>query len=115
MPFSHQVENSLKNVYDSLKNHKKLNAKQLEFKEFYEKVTQKERLVLHEAIGKNLLTLLLDYEVFDFITLKEEKDYIKLIKILSSYILENRVYKNFDFKVLHRIVDIRLMPTDWII
>ncbi|RXJ63438.1 hypothetical protein CRV06_06360 [Halarcobacter anaerophilus] len=105
LPFSHQVENSLKNVYDSLKNHKKLNAKQLEFKEFYEKVTQKERLVLHEAIGKNLLTLLLDYEVFDFITLKEEKDYIKLIKILSSYILENRVYKNFDFKVLHRIVD----------
>jgi hypothetical protein len=105
LPFSHQVENSLKNVYDSLKNHKKLNAKQLEFKEFYERVTQKERLVLHEAIGKNLLTLLLDYEIFDFITLKEEKDYIKLIKILSSYILENRVYKNFDFKVLHRIVD----------
>lgn len=105
LPFSHQVENSLKNVYDSLKNLKTLNAKQLEFKEFYEKITQKENLVLHEAIGKNLLSLLLDYEIDDFITLKEEKDYIKLIKILSSYILEEKIYKNFDFKVLHRVVD----------
>jgi len=105
LPFSHQIENSLKNVYDSLKTEKQLNQKQLQFKQFYEKITQNGRLVLHEAIGKNLLLLLLDYEIFDFITLREEKDYIKLIKILSTYILEEKVYQNFDFKVLHRIVD----------
>ncbi len=105
LPFSHQVEYSLKNVYENLKQNKNLNPKQQEFKNFYEKLTHNEDLVLHEAIGKNFLNLLLEYEIFDFIELKEEKEYIKLIKILSSYILENKVYKNFDFKVLHRIID----------
>lgn len=105
LPFSHQVENSLKKVYDSLKTQEKLNLKQKEFKKFYEKFTQNETLVLHEAIGKKFLILLLDYEINDLISSSEEKEYIKLIRILALNILENKVYKGFDFKVLHRIID----------
>ncbi|XPV67411.1 MAG: hypothetical protein ACNI25_08780 [Halarcobacter sp.] len=105
LPFSHQVENSLKNVYENLKNKTMLNAKELEFKEIYENITNNENLILHEAIGKQFLNLLFEYEIFDFINTKEEQEYIKLIKIVASYMLENRVYKGFDFKVLHRIID----------
>ncbi|RXK14650.1 hypothetical protein CP965_00105 [Halarcobacter mediterraneus] len=106
LPFSHQIEYALKNVYNKLliKNDT-LNKKEEEFILLYEKITKNSSLVLHEAIGKELLQLLFDFELIDFINDYEEKELIKLLKTLSLYILENKIYKGFDFSILHRIID----------
>lgn len=107
LPFSHQIENALKKVYNKIKNkdQNSLLEKELEFKTIYEQITQDTSLVLHEAIGKQLLSILFEYEIFDLIKENEEKDYLKLIKILALNMLENKVYKGFDFGVLHKVID----------
>ena len=105
LPFSHQVEYALEKVYDNLEQKESLLPKEEEFKAIYEDITQNSNEVLHEAIGKQLLTILFEYELFDFIKDTNEIELLKLIKTLSMYILEEKVYKGFDFKVLHKVID----------
>ncbi len=107
LPFSHQIEYALQKVYNNIiKKDKSLRLeKEIEFINIYAKITSNSKLVLHEAIGKELLIILFDYEIHDLIKDSEQKEYLKLLKTLSIYILENRKYKGFDFSILHRIID----------
>ncbi len=107
LPFSHQVEYALEKVYNKIKEKDKnsLLKNEIEFIKIYEQITQNSKKILHEAIGKQLLIILFEYEIFDLIKENEEKELIKLIKILCLKILENRQYKNFDFTILHKIID----------
>ncbi len=109
LPFSHQVEYALKKVYNKIKDKEKnqelLCEKELKFKENYESITNNSKEVLHEAIGENLLKLLFDYELEELLVKAHEKEYIRLIKRLSILILEEQVYEDFDFKVLHNFID----------
>jgi len=105
LPFSHQVEYALEKVYHGIKSKDYLLEKELEFIKIYEEITENSKEVLHEAIGKQLLIILFEYEIFDLIKDNDEKDLIKLIKIISLNILENKKYKGFDFSVLHKVID----------
>lgn len=109
LPFSHQAENALKKVYTHIKNKESnqevLVEKEIEFKKIYEKITDNSNEVLHEAIGKELLSLLFEYELNDLIKKSVDKKYIKLIEKLSLYILQEQTIYGFDFKVLHRFID----------
>jgi HD superfamily phosphohydrolase len=107
LPFSHQTENALKKVYNNIKQKdtNELGEKELEFISIYESITSNSKLILHEAIGKELLTLLFEYEIHDLIKDSNEKELLKLIKKLCLYILTDKRYKGFDFSVLHRIID----------
>jgi HD superfamily phosphohydrolase len=109
LPFSHQVENALKNIYIKIKekenNEEILVEKEIEFKTMYEKTTNQGKEVLHEAIGKELLSLLFKYELSDLLKKSIDKKYIKLIEKLCLYILEERTVHNFDFSVLHKFID----------
>ena len=104
LPFSHQVEYALKKVYNNLDSDiTKLNTKELEFKEIYEKTTQNNTLVLHEAIANELINTLFSVELPQLLKPKQA-DYLKLIHQLTIFILEEKVYNGFDFKVLHQII-----------
>ncbi|WP_258238383.1 HD domain-containing protein [Arcobacter sp. CECT 8983] len=105
LPFSHQVEYALKKIYTDLLKKQTFEEKELEFISLYETITKDSTLVLHEAIGKDLVKLLFEFEIFDFIKDNEEKELLKLIKTLCLYILEDKVYKNFDFSTIHKIID----------
>lgn len=109
LPFSHQVEYALKKVYDKIKdkelNQEPLCEKEIKFRQNYEEITNNSKEVLHESIGENLLKLLFDYELEALITKSHEKEYLKLIRRLSILILEEQVFENFDFKVLHNFID----------
>ncbi len=109
LPFSHQVEYALRKIYKKIKtkekNEETLCPKEILFKEHYENVTNFDKNVLHEAIGKKLLILLFDIELDEMLVKEYEKDYLKLIKKLSLLILEEKVYEGFDFKVLHSFID----------
>lgn len=109
LPFSHQVEYALNDIYENIKekesNKKILGEKEHKFKNIYEKITNDSQEVLHEAIGKRFLILLFEYELNDFIKKDSDKEYLKLIKKLSLLILEDKIYKEFNFKVLHNIID----------
>lgn len=105
LPFSHQVEYALKKVYNNLDatSDLKLSDSQIEFKEIYEKTTHKGSLVLHEAIGKELIDILFETELPEIIKPKQQ-DYLKLVHRLCIMILEEQVFNGFDFKVLHKII-----------
>lgn len=105
LPFSHQVEYALKKVYNTLESTSdlKLSDVQMEFKNIYEKTTQNSMLVLHEAIGKELIDILFETELPQIIKPKQ-KEYLKLIHRVCIMILEEQVYEGFDFKVLHQII-----------
>ncbi|MGB5791664.1 hypothetical protein, partial [Poseidonibacter sp.] len=109
LPFSHQVEYALKKVYNKIKtkelNKEVLLEKELSFKQTYETITNNAQEVLHEAIGKELLVLLFEYELANLLKKSIDKEYIKLIQKLSLYILEEKNYNGFDFKVLHKFID----------
>ncbi len=105
LPFSHQVEYALEKVYHGIKQKEKPSKKELDFIQIYEEITENSSEVLHEAIGKQLLIILFEYEIFDLIKENDEKDLIKLIKILAIKILKNKKYKGFDFSVLHKVID----------
>ena len=105
LPFSHQIENALEKVYTNLKQKETLLNKEYEFINIYENITNNSKEVLHEAIGKQLLEILFEYEIFDFIKESNEKELLKLIKILALKILSNEEYKGFDFSCLHRVID----------
>ncbi len=109
LPFSHQAENALKKVYTNIKSKElkkeALIQKEVEFKNSYEQITNDASEVLHEAIGKEFLTLLFEYELNDLLKKSIDKKYIKLIEKLALYILEEKTIYNFDFKVLHKFID----------
>ncbi|MFA9374992.1 MAG: hypothetical protein ACERKK_12640 [Poseidonibacter sp.] len=109
LPFSHQVEYALKKVYNKIKtkelNKEVLLEKEISFKQTYETITNNAQEVLHEAIGKELLVLLFEYELANLLKKSIDKEYIKLIQKLSLYILEEKNYNGFDFKVLHKFID----------
>ncbi len=104
LPFSHQVEYALKKVYNNLNaDNSTLNEKELEFKTLYETTTQNNTQVLHEAIANELIDTLFEIELPQLLKPKQ-KDYLKLIHKLCMYILQEKVYNGFDFKVLHSII-----------
>ena len=109
LPFSHQVENALKKVYQQIKakdeKKKQLCQKEIHFLEIYNKITNNDKNVLHEAIGKEYLKLLFEYELYDLFKKDEDIEFLKLIKELAIMILEEQSYKGFDFKVLHSFID----------
>ena len=109
LPFSHQAENALKKVYTNIKSKESkkeiLSQKEIEFKDSYEEVTNNTNEVLHEAIGKEFLTLLFQYELNDLLKKSIDKKYIKLIEKLALYTLEEKTIYGFDFKVLHKFID----------
>ncbi len=103
-PFSHQVEYALKKIYNKLdKDNSKLNNKELNFKNIYEDITQNSSLVLHEAIANELIDTLFEIELPQLLKAKQ-KEYLKLIHKLTTFILQEKVYQGFDFKVLHNII-----------
>ncbi len=104
LPFSHQVEYALKKVYTDILEKQTLLPKEEDFKKIYEQITQNNSLVLHEAIGKSLLNILFDYEIPEFIK-EEGQDYLQLLKTLALNILDEKIYKGFDFKILHSYID----------
>lgn len=103
LPFSHQVENGLKNIYLSLLEKEEINKKEEEFKKIYESITKNSSLVFHEAISNYFIEILFETELPKLLK-KEKKDYLKLVHILVNYILNEKVYKDFDFKLLHQII-----------
>ena len=109
LPFSHQIENSLKKVYNKIKEKElrleALKQREVEFKEIYEEITNNGQKVLHEAIGKNLLSLLFQYEVSNLVKKSVDKEYIKLLEKLAQYIYEDKIHNGFDFGVLHKFID----------
>lgn len=108
LPFSHQVENALKKVYESIKekieNQIIINEKEKNFFEKYNNITNNCNDVLHEAIGKEFLILLFEYELDELIKKDIDKKYLKLIKTLALMILEEKVFEDFNFKVLHSFI-----------
>lgn len=103
LPFSHQSENALKNVYKNILNAERVSQKEKEFINLYEECTKKTP-ILHEAIGENFIDLLFNNELNPSANKQEEKDYLRLIHKLVLYILNEEVYKNFNFKILHSII-----------
>ena len=107
-PFSHQSEYALQNVYNSLLNkHEELNDEELKFISFYEDITKDGELVLHEALGIKLIDMLFKYEMRFLGDCEDEnqEDYLKLVHKLVVLIIEEKTYNNFNFKVLHQIID----------
>lgn len=51
LPFSHQCENALKNIFLKIKENENLNNKEEQFKQIYLEITSNEKKVLHESIG----------------------------------------------------------------
>lgn len=104
LPFSHQCENALKNLYLKMKDKKTLNKKEEQFKKIYEEVTLKEEKVLHESIGENLIDLLFEIELLNEIPDIKCKEYLKLTFYLVKAILNEEKIKDFSFAFLHKII-----------
>ena len=105
LPFSHQAEYALKKTYTKLKDNNKQNSQEKDFIKLYESITNNSKLVLHESIGKELVKLLFEVELKEILNDTQEKEFIKLIKILAINILEENNNYGFDFKVLHKFID----------
>jgi len=104
LPFSHQVENALKKVYNKINNSDEILQKEKEFKLLYENITSNRTQVLHEAIGENFIDILFNEELIKNSESKADSDYLKLIHKLCMFILKEKVHNRFDFKVLHSII-----------
>lgn len=104
-PFSHQVEYAMQRIYLKLQDKKELNKKEKEFVEFYSKITNNTELVLHEAIGTELLKMLFEYELLFEQKNKKQKSYKDLIYKIVLNILSDYDDGKFDYGVLHRIID----------
>ncbi|MGB5920279.1 HD domain-containing protein [Arcobacter sp.] len=104
LPFSHQVENALKRVYENIQNSTDLLQKEENFKDLYEDITSNQKQVLHEAIGENFIDLLFKEELIKNSDVQSDIDYFKLLHKLCMFILKEKVYGKFDFKVLHSII-----------
>ena len=105
LPFSHQAEYALKKTYEKLIVKEKNNSQEKDFINIYETITNNSNHVLHESIGKELVKLLFEVELNEILKDYQEKEFIKLLKILAINILEENIAYGFDFKVLHTYID----------
>ena len=104
LPFSHQSEKALENVYEKLLEKENYTQKEKNFITIYKKLCVKKNRVLHEAIGENLLSTLFENELFDLMDKSALKDFLKLIYELVRKILGNKKDKKFDFSFLYKII-----------
>ncbi|WP_428024710.1 HD domain-containing protein [Arcobacter sp.] len=104
LPFSHQVENALKRVYQNISTSENILEKEKEFKILYEIITSTGKQVLHEAIGENFIDILFNQELIKNNESQTDVDYLKLIHKLCMFIIKEKIYNKFDFKVLHSII-----------
>jgi len=105
LPFSHQAEYALKKTYEKLLDKNKNNSFEKDFINTYNKITKNGTLVLHESMGKELVKLLFEIELNEILKDYQEKEFIKLIKILAIHIYEENKIYGFDFTVLHKYID----------
>ncbi len=105
LPFSHQVEFAMQNLFHENSNRENRNKKQSEFVEFYKTITDNNRLVLHEAMGLEFVKMLFEHEIAQNYSFSVDEDYIKIIYKLVTLILEEGVVEGFDFGVLHTLID----------
>jgi HD superfamily phosphohydrolase len=102
LPFSHQTEYALKRLYLSIKKVKKPNSEQRKFLKFYEKITLKGKVVLHESIGYEYLDMLFNQEVFE--QSNKSKELIKLYYLIVKNIFDDIQTKEFSYSVLHQFI-----------
>lgn len=105
LPFSHQVEFAMQNLFLENSNAQNINKKQGEFVEFYKSITDNNRFVLHEAMGLEFVKMLFEHEITQSYESAVDEDYIKIIYKLVTLILEERLFEGFDFGVLHSLID----------
>jgi hypothetical protein len=105
LPFSHQVEYALEKVYKKLLLKDTHNQKEKEFLDFYMTITENNKYILHEAIGKKLIFLLFEYETTAFLNTQYQKDYLKLLHILCDNIFNEKKDDYFSYKILHSYID----------
>ena len=105
LPFSHQVEYALNDLYTKHSKHLDINEKQSGFVKFYERITDKSFKVLHEAMGLEFVNTLFEYEITESFSQTVDKKYIKVIHKLVDNIFQDISVDGFDFKVLHSLID----------
>jgi HD superfamily phosphohydrolase len=105
LPFSHQVEFAMQNLFLENSNAQNINKKQSEFVEFYKSITDNNRFVLHEAMGLEFVKMLFEHEISQSYESAIDEDYIKIIYKLVTLILEEKFFEGFDFGVLHSLID----------
>jgi len=102
LPFSHQTEYALKQLYHSIKNESEHNSKQKSFLAFYEKITLNGEIVLHESIGYEYLDMLFNHEVLE--QGNSSKELIKLYYLIVKNIFDDVQTKTFSYSVLHQFI-----------
>ena len=102
LPFSHQTEYALKQLYKSVKKEKKPNKEQKRFLNFYQKITQNETMILHESIGYEYLDMLFNYEVTE--QSKTTKELIKLYYLMVKNIFDDVKEEEFSYATLHQFI-----------
>lgn len=105
LPFSHQVEYALQNLYEKLLQLPNQNEEQKKFIKFYECLTEKNSKILHEAMGIEFTKMLFEYEIPQSFSQTIDKKYIQLIYKLVDYILQDAKFDGFDFGILHSFID----------
>lgn len=105
LPFSHQVEYALQNLYEILLQLPNQNEEQKKFIKFYECLTEKNSKILHEAMGIEFTKMLFEYEIPQSFSQTIDKKYIQLIYKLVDYILQDAKFDGFDFGILHSFID----------
>ena len=105
LPFSHQVEFAMHNLYNEQKKQKELNSLQKSFIKKYENLTCNTDEVLHEAAGMEFIKVLFEYELPYSIQTKKDRNYLYLVYELVKAIMTNKKIAGFDFTVLHSFID----------
>lgn len=100
LPFSHQSEYALENIFEEIEKKENLTKKEKAFFDFYIQMTQNKTLVLHEAIGYKLIKILFEHELKI-----DNDDHLKLLYILIKNIIGEKKDKHFNYKVLHSFID----------
>ena len=102
LPFSHQTEYALKRLYKSIKEEKIPNQEQKKFLKFYEEITKKGEIVLHESIGYEYLDMLFNYEVSE--QSESSKELIKLYYLMVKNIFDDIKTDDFSYATLHQYI-----------
>ncbi len=105
LPFSHQSEYAMQNIYENLLLCSNLNKEEKNFILFYEHITEKNSKVLHEAMGIEFTKMLFEYEILQSFEQIIDKKYIQLIYKLVDFILQDTKFGGFDFAMLHSFID----------
>ena len=102
LPFSHQTEYALKQLYSSILKIDKPNDEQRAFLKFYKKITKNGNIVLHESIGYEYLDMLFNYEVFE--QSETSKELVKLFYLMVKNIFDDKQTKEFSYTILHQFI-----------